>query len=85
MDRTGNTESSLMASSLIEGGNSIKSVMDPEDGILKLDEQTGMLYIAATVDRTGNTESALIASSTIEGGNSINAVLDSLQTVSKYS
>ena len=83
MDRTGNTESSLMASSLIEGGNSIKSVMDPEDGILKLDEQTGMLYIAATVDRTGNTESSLIASSPIECVNSIKVAMEPLQIVSK--
>ena len=83
MDRTGNTESALIASSTIEGGNSIKSVMDPEDGILKLDEQTGMLYIAATVDRTGNTESSLIASSPIECVNSIKVAMEPLQIVSK--
>ena len=59
--------------------------ISPElDGILKLDEQTGMLYFAATVD-TGTTESSLMASSSIEGGNSIKAVMEPLETVSKYS
>ena len=55
------------------------------DGILKLDEQNGMLYIAATEDRTGNTESSLMASSPIECVNSIKEVMEPLQTVSKYS
>ena len=85
MDRTGNTESSLMASSPIKGENSIKAVFEPEDGILKLDKKTGMLYIAATVDRTGSTESSLIASSPIKGENLIKVVMESLQTASKYS
>ena len=55
------------------------------DGILKLDERNGMLYIEATVDRTGNTESSLMASSPIRCVNSIKEVMEPLQTVSKYS
>ena len=55
------------------------------DGILKLDEQNGMLYIAATEDRTGNTESSLMASPPIEGGNSIKEVMEPSQAVGKYS
>ena len=33
VDRTGNTESSLMASPPIEGANSIKSVMEPSQAV----------------------------------------------------
>ena len=55
------------------------------DGILKLDEQNGMFYIAANVDITGNTESSLVASSPIGCVNSIKDVMEPLKTVSKYS